>query len=108
MFINSRFPFPDMNHLVPSGFGFPPSINGQQFPTAAPLSNFAYIPPQPVPNFTYQVPSMFFPQGVIVNLPGPIPPNVPIPTDNFPKKKKQGSFPKNWPIRVPKKAVGFP
>ena len=98
-FINSRFPFPDMNHMAPSGFGFPPSINGQQFPTAAPLSNFAYIPPHPVPNFTptYHSPSMFFPQGVIVNLPNPTPSRVPIPTDNIPKKKKQG-----WPIRVPK------
>ena len=96
--------------MAPSGFGFSPSINGQQFPTAAPLSNFAYIPPHPVPNFnpTYQGPSMFFPQGVLVNLPGPTPPNVPIPTDNFPKKKKQESFPKNWPIRVPKKPSASP
>ena len=97
--INSRFPFPDMSHMAPSGFGYPPSINGQQIPTAAPLSNFAYIPPHPVPNFTptYHSPSMFFPQGVIVNLPNPTPSRVPIPTDNIPKKKKQG-----WPIRVPK------
>ena len=42
---------------------------------------------------------MFFPPPgpIIVNLPNPIPPQVPIPTDNIPKKKKQG-----WPIRVPK------
>ena len=81
-----------MNHLVPSGFGFPPSINGQQFPTAAPLSNFAYISPLPVPYFnpTYHSPSMFFPQGVFVNLPGSTPPNVPIPTDNIPKKTNAG------------------
>ena len=51
----------------------------------------------PTLSLTYHSPSMFFPLGVLVNLPGPTPPNVPIPTDNIPKKKKQ-----SWPIRVPK------
>ena len=90
--INSRTPFPDGNQMAPPGFGFIPSTNAQQFPTAASLSNFAYIPPQPGSNFNNQGPSMFFPQGMFVNLPGPIPSNVPIPSDNIPKKKK--SFPK--------------
>ena len=47
----SRFPFPEMPHMAPPGFGFPPSFNGQHIPTAAPLSNFAFIPPHPAPFF---------------------------------------------------------
>ena len=91
---NTRFPpTPGMPQMAPPGMGYiPPSYDGQQIPSAAPFSNFSFIPPPPVPTFppSFPNPGMPFARELMGQMGMPMPPQfpvfVPVPTAPIPSQ----------------------